>query len=149
MFRINFLLLLLLPVSIDAACRPSRAQQALQEAKKALEVYARDSDPADQETLLAYLPYFRSWGGYQAVTPAPYEVAEAIEASPAARAYVNKLQTIAKRFKTAPTGLAGGSTLSDNGVTFYEKVIKMTEDRLNITSNKSCMIIPKLETKLM
>lgn len=134
----------------------SRVQSALADAKKALNVYVAASRPENpnSEDMVKYLGYFKSW--YQSVKPAPVELYDKINSSQAATAYINELKRIAQQFKKEPTpGMSGASSLSADGVTFYQYVIDMAQKRLiDYPKAKSdalsvrTMQVPVLETRL-
>jgi hypothetical protein len=73
-------------------------QQALNDAKIVLDAFARNSSQKERDAVVEYLPYYKSWAGYQSVTPAPYALTETINSSPAAKTFIADLTTIAKQF---------------------------------------------------
>lgn len=101
--------------------QPSKLTKAIIEAQKEIKLYLSKARASDKRNFGRYLEYYRSEGGYAAVTPAPYHVQAAI--SPEARVLFRKLKDLAYPFTRTPKPMPGASKLTPEGEQFYTAVL--------------------------
>lgn len=108
-----------------------RVDEAFDKIKPRLEQYAREASPEERGNFANYVGYYRSWGGYQAVSPAPREVTQnltkeenklAQEIKRVAEVFVSKKEQ-SKPSIRPETQVIGRSTLSPEGDEYYQRVI--------------------------
>ncbi|MBA3953729.1 hypothetical protein H0X48_00210 [Candidatus Dependentiae bacterium] len=105
---------------------------ALNQAQPLVAAYIQQASVQERQNLARYLTYYRSEGGYQAVTPAPKEVREAL--TPASATLFNKIKELAAPFVAPSTTRPGASKLSAAGNTYYQELIKMVQASLVTTA---------------
>jgi hypothetical protein len=122
------------PALPDFPGLPDRVQNALKQAQQALDTYGQIATPANQQAMLAYLLLYRSWPEYQEGAATPTLIND-INASAPSIAYSDALKDIAKQFILPPEERINGNKLSDDGATFYNYVISMTEKMIQNQPN--------------
>lgn len=118
------------PAQIFVSTQPQNA--AYEKATAAIDQFMKKSlskGSCDEFKLLAeHFPYYRTWGLYQAVTPAPYTLQEKI--TPKIRALEEQIVAIARAepsfiqeaSKTSDHPLVGRSQLTEAGIYFFDSL---------------------------
>jgi len=113
----------------------NKSAHAIAQAKQEIAQFFKNSSERDKHLFAQYITYYRSEGGYQAVTPAPLVLRESL--SPDARNLWEKLKQIAqknKKFIQKPLGLPGSSKLTPEGEKYYQDLVAYTNDLLRPVS---------------
>jgi hypothetical protein len=122
-------------LSIPCLAAQTAVKKALSGAYKDIEHYLAKASQCDKTNLAEYLQYYRSEGGYQAVSPAPSTLREAL--SPAAQALFKKLIKRARPFTRKAKPLPGSSRLTAEGEEFYRGIITFINE--SIRKSQPCM----------
>jgi hypothetical protein len=123
---------LLLPMASDPG--DAVLTQAVQKAEVALRTYLNAASQKDKETFLRYLEYYRSEGGYQAVTPAPQALRMAL--SEQSRVLFKTLVAYAQPLKRAQEDIPGYSILSNSGEGYFQTLLEIVREDLKKYSSK-------------
>lgn len=107
--------------------------RATTHAKQIITQFFKKASDQDKQLFTDYLAYYRSEGGYQAVTPAPGKLRESL--SPDARNLWKKLTQLAQKFVQKPLGIPGSSKLTKAGEKYYQDLLAYTKELLQSGSN--------------
>ena len=95
-------------------------------AHKDIDGFMANASDKDQRNFADYLKYYRSEGGYQAVTPAPASLRKSLSSD--ALNLFGKLVKKAKKFTRKASSIPGASKLTQLGEKFYSKCIEYITD---------------------
>lgn len=120
------------PAQIFVPTQPQKA--AYEKATAAIDRFLKESSSkgsCDEFKLLAeHFPYYRTWGHYQAVTPASYALQEKVKNTPTIQALEEQIVTIAEAEpsfieeapKTSDHLIVGRSKLTEAGHIFFDSL---------------------------
>jgi hypothetical protein len=107
------------------APKEKTAQDAFDKVLPKLQEYEQKASPAERDNFIKYLDYYKSWGGYQSVTPAPISITSKL--TPDDRDVEKFIKYEAQDFVTEPESgeqpRMGASTLSREGDNYYRMII--------------------------
>lgn len=129
----NKILVGLLLMSTSLLAVPKPRMSALEKAQHAIDAFitaaTANNSCEDFSIFLQHLPYYRSWGEYQVVAPAPYALEEKV--TPAIKRLEEKIQEIVREEKSfwqeVPANVTGESRLSEAGHTFFSNLISYVQ----------------------
>ena len=92
--------------------------------QKAIDDFSK-AHPQELKKFKEYLSYYKSEGGYQAVTPAPRTLRESL--SKESRELFNKIKRSAQPYTQPRRAIPGASSLSHEGDIYYQILLKYLE----------------------
>lgn len=123
-------LLIISLITSPTLAASSSLKRAVAQARKDIELYRAKASDSDLANFAEYLKYYRSEGHYQAVTPAPHALREAL--SPDAQNLFKKFIKQARPFTRKPKQLTGSSRLTQEGELFYKSIIAHVNEFIKI-----------------
>ncbi len=98
--------------------------KVLYDTQRAIDNFAQ-AHPQELQKFKEYLSYYKSEGGYQAVTPAPRTLRHALSAE--SRELFNRIKQSARRFTQSKASMPGATSLSKEGDIYYQILLKYLE----------------------